>query len=89
EFSQYKRLEEVLGSEVYFADPYKAYQRGLNENINRECRRYLPKSKSFAHICDEEVEEIEKAINSKPRKSLKWKTSYEVLQEYLNGALQT
>ncbi|MGB4268228.1 MAG: IS30 family transposase [Spirochaetota bacterium] len=89
EFSQYRILEEVLGCEVYFADPYKAYQRGLNENINRECRRYLPKSKSFAHIRDEEVEEIEEAINSKPRKSLKWKTPYEVLHDYLNFALQT
>lgn len=75
EFSQYKRLEEVLGSEVYFADPYKAYQRGLNENINRECRRYLPKSKSFAHIRDEEVKEIKKAINSKTKKITKMENS--------------
>jgi len=89
EFSHYRILEEALNCEVYFADPYKAYQRGLNENINRECRRYVPKGKSFAHKCDEEVDEIEKSINSKPRKSLKWKTPYEVLQDYLNFALQT
>ncbi len=89
EFSQHKTLEDVVGCKVYFADPYKAYQRGLNENINRECLWYLSDGKNFAHISDEEIEEIEKTINSKPRKSLQWKTPYEVLQEYLNVAFQT
>ncbi|MCX8124423.1 MAG: IS30 family transposase [Spirochaetes bacterium] len=69
EFNHYRKIEEALGCDVYFANPYAAYQRGLNEHINRQYRRHMPKNKRFAHLTDDDVRAIQDAINVKPRKS--------------------
>lgn len=75
EFSMHKEIEEALDCEVYFADPYCSWQRGLNEHINGRIRHYLPKKKSFAHITDYDFNSILYAINTKPRKSFGWISS--------------
>jgi len=67
----------------------RPWQRGINENINRIYRFFLPKKKSFAHLTDEEIDDISEQINKRPRKSKGWKSPYEVLHEYLTVALQT
>ena len=79
EFSMHKEIEKALNCKVFFADPYCAWQRGLNEHINGRIRHYLPKKKSFASLTDDEFDSILYAINNKPRKSLKWKSPYELL----------
>jgi len=33
EFANWREIEEKLGCEVYFADPYCAWQKGSNENL--------------------------------------------------------
>jgi len=89
EFAHHKKLEEILQCTIYFADPYSPWQRGINENINRIYRFFLPKKKSFAHLTDEEIDDISEQINKRPRKSKGWKSPYEVLHEHLTVALQT
>lgn len=89
EFSKFSTIEEVLGCEVYFADPYAAYQRGLNENINRQFRHFLPKNKSFAHVTDDDIAILCAMLNNRPRKSRNWKTPYELFYQQLNVAFQT
>ena len=34
EFARFKQIEQATGLQVYFADPYAAWQRGANENTN-------------------------------------------------------
>jgi len=43
EFSNHESVAETLQISVYFADPYSAWQRGLNENTNGLIRQYVPK----------------------------------------------
>ena len=43
EFINHSLITEALGISVYFADPYSSWQRGSNENLNRQLRAYLPK----------------------------------------------
>lgn len=43
EFANWKNIEEKLGCQVYFADPYCAWQKGANENLNGLLREFYPK----------------------------------------------
>jgi IS30 family transposase len=47
EFAYHEEMTGALGAPVYFADPYSAWQRGLNENTNGLLRQYWPKYKDF------------------------------------------
>ena len=44
----WRTIEQRLGCEVYFADPYCAWQKGTNENANGLLRAFYPKEKSVA-----------------------------------------
>ncbi len=79
EFARYADMEKALGCQVFFADPYCAWQRGLNEHINSRIRQYLPKNKSFRGLTDDRFSEILHIINSRPRKSLGWKSACDVV----------
>jgi IS30 family transposase len=78
EFSEHKRLSTVLGTDIYFADPYASWQRGLNEQINGLIRQYLPKSTDFTQLTHWDIKRIENRLNNRPRKTLGFKTPNEV-----------
>lgn len=83
EFNAYKLIEKALGCNVYFADPYSSWQRGLNEHLNGRIRQYLPKKKSFAGLTDERFQDILNDINNRPRKSRCWRSPSSLLDESL------
>ena len=81
EFAKHKEIAKALKCDYYFCDPYSSWQRGLNENINGLIRQYIPKGSSFENISKTRIKEIENKLNHRPRKSLGWKTPYEVFHE--------
>ena len=81
EFAEHEKIAEALDVKVFFADPYASWQRGLNEQINGLIRQYLPKGTSFEKVTDTEIAMIQKKLNSRPRKSLGFKTPAEVFLE--------
>lgn len=74
----------TIGMKTFFADPYSSWQRGTNENTNGLLRRYLPKKTSFQNLTQEELDDIVREINNRPRKVLHYKKPIEVL----GGAFQ-
>ena len=80
EFYHHQRITNELGMAVYFADPYAAYQRGTNENTNGLLRQYLPKGMSFEQISQSQLDAIVHEINNRPRKTLGYRTPYEIYQ---------
>jgi IS30 family transposase len=68
----------ALGADVYFARPYRSCDRGLNEHTNGLVRQYFPKKTDFDRIDQMDVASVEQKLNSRPRKSLKFKTPEEV-----------
>jgi IS30 family transposase len=78
EFSMHEMLSFMLGAKVFFAKPYHSWERGLNENTNGLVRQYFPKKTSFDSITESELMQIEKKLNSRPRKCLGYKTPIEV-----------
>lgn len=88
EFAGFKKLEEALSLDVYFADPYHACQRGTNENTNGLIRQYFPKGMNFSRITEADVIRVETLLNHRPRKCLGYRTPHEVLNKGRPVALQ-
>ena len=83
ELSQHAQLRIDTGLLVYFADPHSPWQRGTNENTNGLLRQYFPKGTDLSRWDVEEIEAVAAALNSRPRKTLGWKTPAEALDERL------
>lgn len=77
EFHGFKELEEKLGIQVYFAQPYHSWERGTNENTNGLIRQYLPKRSCFKNLTQRQCNEIEQELNDRPRKVLGFNTPNE------------
>jgi len=79
EFSEHRMLTEQLGMVVYFAQPYRSWQRGTNENTNGLLRQFFPKGTDFMCIGHREVARVEQLLNERPRRRLGYRTPAEVL----------
>jgi len=88
ELAQHAQLKIDTGLPVYFADPHSPWQRGTNENTNGLLRQYFPKGTDLSRWSAEEIEAVAAALNSRPRKTLGWKTPAEALDEHLRSAQQ-
>jgi len=77
EFTQHETISESIGCQIFFADPYSSFQRGANENLNRQLRAYLPKRANIEHLTQKELDQIANELNDKPRKRLSWHTPRE------------
>ncbi len=88
-FAHFKELENKARLKVFFADPYAAWQRGLNENTNGLLRQYFPKGTNFQKVSEAEVNETVRKLNNRPRKCLGYRTPQEVFWKNSCGALAT
>lgn len=78
EFAEHQIMAQTLKADIYFARPYASWDRGLNENTNGLIRQYLPKSRPLNNVTKKELERIMEKLNHRPRKSLGFKTPYEL-----------
>jgi transposase, IS30 family len=78
EFSGHAELSKKLGLLCYFANPYHSWERGLNEHTNGLLRQFFPKQTNFKIVKPEALEKAVILINKRPRKSLDYKTPFEV-----------
>ena len=85
EFAYHEDISKKLRSEIYFAHPYTSYERGLNEYTNRLLRQYFPKGMDLRKATERELKFALNEINSRPRKTLNWKSPSDYHRE-LNGA---
>ncbi len=83
EMAQHARLKIDAGIQVYFCDPHSPWQRGTNENTNGLLRQYFPKGTDLSAHSAEEIAAVAASLNSRPRKTLSWRTPAEVLDEWL------
>ena len=83
EISNHEQITKDLKIDVYCARPYKSCDRGLNEWMNRELRRFYPKGTNFSKISQKNLDEVIEWLNNCPRRSLNYRTPKEVFQEKL------
>lgn len=89
EMSAHAQFKIETDIPVYFADPQKPWQRGTNENTNRLLRQYFPKGNDLSQWTAEDIEAVAHALNTRPRKTLGWKTPAEGFNEHLLLLQQT
>jgi IS30 family transposase len=83
EMSAHAQFKVETGIPVFFADPNSPWQRGTNENTNGLLRQYFPKGTDVSRWSVEELEAVAHALNTRPRKTLGWKTPAEAFNKQL------
>jgi IS30 family transposase len=79
EFAEHESIATELQASIYFAHPYRSWERGLNENSNGLLRQYFPKRMELTKVTEEQVQQAVERINHRPRKVLGFRSPHEVL----------
>ena len=91
EFAEHRQIARRLGLAIYHAEPYKAWQRGTNENTNGLIRQFFPKGADLADYSHSDAANAETLLNERPRKRHGYRTPSEVISPKLAlvGAFET
>ncbi len=88
EMAQHAQLRIDTSLAIFFCDPQSPWQRGTNENTNGLLRQYFPKGTDLSKHSADDLAAVAAALNSRPRKTLGWKTPAEALNDHLLSAGQ-
>ena len=78
EFSCWRDIEKALQCDMYFADPYCAWQKGTNENLNGLLREFYPKGRNLSRVSPATLKKNLALINARPKKVLHYHTHHKI-----------
>ena len=81
ELTSHAKFTLATNVKVYFCDPQSPWQRGSNENTNGLLRQYFPKGAKLTHVTQAELNAVARELNSRPRKTLGYKTPAAIFAE--------
>ncbi len=76
EFAQHEWLAQKLHlrQPIYFTDSFCSWQKGCVENTNKLIRQYIPKGVDISMLSPGFIDSVQKRLNARPRKKLKFNT---------------
>ncbi|MDR3115345.1 MAG: IS30 family transposase [Treponema sp.] len=81
ENSEHKQLSEHTAMRVYFCHPHSPWEKGMCENTNYLIRDMLYPVDDFRELAQRDVTRIARLFNERLRKTLDFRTPYEVFSE--------
>lgn len=85
ELAQWDRIDGLFSYGVYFADKRSPWQRGGNENNNRQLRFWFPRTQTVADPTGARIQAALDVLNNQPRRSLNWNTPNEIYHAHLRA----
>lgn len=85
EFSNWREIEKSLNCQMYFADPYCAWQKGTNENLNGLLREFYPKGRNLSKVSERTLKKNLALINARPKKVLNFKKPIDLFEENISN----
>jgi IS30 family transposase len=85
EMANHIAIAEAAELDIYFCDPHSPWQRGTNENTNGLLRQYFAKGKDLSVFPADYLDFVATKLNTRPRKTLGFKTPAEALDELLSN----
>jgi IS30 family transposase len=76
-------IQNKLNCNMYFADPYCAWQKGTNENLNGLLREFYPKGKNLERVSEKTLKKNLALINARPKKVLNFQKPIDLFNENL------
>jgi transposase, IS30 family len=81
EFAEHGQISAATGADVYFTEPYSAWQKGSIENANGLIRWYLPRMTDLNKLEAWKLDGIIALLNNRPRKCLNYRTPADMYAE--------
>ncbi len=81
EFANWQTIEKELDRSVYFADPYCAWQKGTNENLNGLLREFYPKGRNLSRVSPATLKKNLALINARPKKVLNYNNPLDLFND--------
>ena len=85
EMANHVAIAAATDLDIYFCDPHSPWQRGSNENTNGLLRQYFPKGTDLSVYSADYLAHVERKLNTRPRKTLGWKTPAQALDALLSN----
>ena len=70
-------LTNIPRTQVFYAHPYSAWERGANECANKLIRRFIPKVADISKYSKKFIRYIQHWMNNYPRKKLAWLSPFD------------
>jgi IS30 family transposase len=81
--AEHKLFTQETRMHVYFCDPHRIRQRGKNENKNMLIRDYFSEAVDFSKFTRKVINNMQKPLKKKPRKTVDCNTPKEYFKESL------